>query len=62
MITAILEKIIAGNNLSIEEMSGVMEEIMTGNLNPAQIGAFLVALRMKGECSDEVTGGAMIMR
>lgn len=62
MITAILEKIIAGNNLSIEEMSGVMEAIMTGCLTPAQVGAFLVALRMKGECSDEVTGGAMTMR
>jgi anthranilate phosphoribosyltransferase len=62
MITAILEKIIAGGNLSIEEMSGVMEEIMTGNLTSSQIGAFLVSLRMKGECSDEVTGGAMIMR
>lgn len=62
MITAILEKIIAGGNLSIEEMSGVMEEIMTGNLTKLQIGAFLIALRMKGECSDEVTGGAMIMR
>ncbi len=62
MITAVLEQLIAGRDLSVEEMSQVMEAIMTGELTAAQIGAFLVALRIKGECSDEITGGALTMR
>ena len=62
MITAVLEQLIAGRDLSVEDMSQVMETIMTGQVTAAQIGAFLVALRMKGECSDEITGGALTMR
>lgn len=58
----ILEKLISRNNLSMDEMSGVMDKIMGGELSPAQIGAFLVALRMKGECIDEVAGAAKSMR
>lgn len=43
-------------------MQEVMEEIMQGKTTPAQIAAFLVALRMKGETADEITGAALAMR
>jgi anthranilate phosphoribosyltransferase len=49
-------------DLSTEEMISVMRLIMTGGATPAQIGGFLVALRMKGETLDEITGAAMVMR
>lgn len=49
-------------DLSTEEMISVMREIMTGGATPAQIGGFLVALRMKGETIDEITGAATVMR
>ncbi len=57
-----LAKVVAHENLSQDEMHGVMQEIMTGQATPAQIGGFLVALRMKGETIDEVTGAAQVMR
>ena len=44
-----LENVVLGKNLSASEMRDVMRQIMTGNATEAQIGAFLVALRMKGE-------------
>lgn len=49
-------------DLSGEEMSAVMQQVMTGEATPAQIGAFLVALRMKGETVDEVAAAAGVMR
>jgi anthranilate phosphoribosyltransferase len=49
-------------DLSEEEAATVMSGIMTGEASPAQIGAFLAALRMKGETVDEVTGMARVMR
>ncbi len=58
----IMEKVIKNENLSEEEMMLVMEELMTGNLSEAIGGAFLTALRMKGETIDEITGGAKVMR
>ncbi len=57
-----LAKVVAKENLNQDEMHGVMTEIMTGQATPAQIGGFLVALRMKGETIDEVTGAAQVMR
>lgn len=51
-----------GRSLTEEEAAGVMEEIMTGEAAPAQLGAFLVALRMKGETADEIVGMARVMR
>jgi anthranilate phosphoribosyltransferase len=62
MFTGMLEKVIARQDLSIQEISGVMDDIMSGRLTHAQTAAFLVALRMKGETIDEVTGAAMTMR
>lgn len=49
-------------DLSTDEMISVMRDVMTGGATPAQIGAFLVALRMKGETLDEITGAATVMR
>ena len=49
-------------DLSGEEMTTVMRTIMTGEATPAQIGGFLVGLRMKGETIDEIAGAAEVMR
>lgn len=57
-ITRILER----QSLTTDEMVSVVEQIMTGGATDAQIGGFLVALRMKGETVDEITGVAQVMR
>jgi anthranilate phosphoribosyltransferase len=62
MIKEALSKIIQGRDLQESEMMEVMTEIMEGQATPAQIGAFITALRMKGETVEEVTGAARIMR
>lgn len=49
-------------NLSAEEMTEVMRTIMTGGATPAQIGGFLIGLRMKGESVDEIAAAARVMR
>jgi anthranilate phosphoribosyltransferase len=49
-------------DLSAAEAEAAMNIIMTGQATPAQIGAYLVALRMKGETVDEITGSARAMR
>lgn len=49
-------------NLSHEEMAAVMRTIMTGEATPAQIGGFLIGLRMKGETVDEIAAAAAVMR
>lgn len=45
-----------------DEAESVMNQIMSGNATDAQIGAYLMALRMKGETQDEITGSARAMR
>jgi anthranilate phosphoribosyltransferase len=50
------------HDLSTEEMYSVMQTIMTGEATPAQIGGFLIGLRMKGETVDEITAAARVMR
>lgn len=57
-----LSTVVAGENLTEENMASVMDTIMTGQATDAQIGGFLVALRMKGETIDEITGAARVMR
>jgi anthranilate phosphoribosyltransferase len=57
-----LEKLLARQNLTVQEMSETMDAIMSGGLTPAQTAGFLVALRAKGETIDEVTGAAISMR
>lgn len=57
-----LNKIVSNQDLRREEMRDVMKLIMTGEVTASQIGGFLVALRMKGESVDEITGAAEVMR
>jgi len=57
-----LTLVVSGNDLSRFDMANVMKQIMTGAATPAQIGGFLVALRMKGETVAEITGAAQVMR
>lgn len=57
-----ISKVVAGDNLFQSDMEAVMKTIMTGEATAAQIGGFLVALRMKGETIDEITGAARVMR
>ncbi|MAM87127.1 MAG: anthranilate phosphoribosyltransferase [unclassified Hahellaceae] len=61
-IQAALKQLIDRQDLSTEDMTDVMQQIMTGQTTPAQIGGFLIALRMKGETIDEITGAARVMR
>ncbi len=49
-------------HLQEDEAEAVMHQIMTGGATEAQIGAYLMALRMKGETQDEITGSARAMR
>lgn len=49
-------------DLSEDEAAGAMADIMEGEATPAQIGAFITALRMKGETVDEIAGMARVMR
>ncbi|MFZ2289011.1 MAG: anthranilate phosphoribosyltransferase [Halopseudomonas yangmingensis] len=61
-IKTALARVVEHIDLSTEDMQAVMRQIMTGQCTDAQIGAFLVGLRMKGESIDEITGAAQVMR
>jgi len=62
MIKEAIGKVVAGTDLSEAEMVGVMDEIMSGEATQAQIGAFITALRLKGETVAEIAGAAQVMR
>ena len=62
MFTDGLINIIAGNDLSEEDMSRMINQILSGRASPAQIGAFMGALSTKGETFEELTGAAKAMR
>ncbi|MBX2998476.1 MAG: anthranilate phosphoribosyltransferase [Caldilineaceae bacterium] len=57
-----LETIFAGKGLSAQQADDSMSQIMRGEATPAQVGAFLAALRLKGESVDEITGCARAMK
>lgn len=61
-IPEILETLLAGKDLSPSAMRAAMRKIMSGGATPAQIGAFLIALRCKGETVDEVAAAAQVLR
>jgi anthranilate phosphoribosyltransferase len=61
-IQTAIKTVIGGHDLARPEMTAVMQQIMTGECTPAQIGGFLVGLRMKGETVDEITAAATVMR
>ncbi len=62
MIREAINKLVNNEDLSQEESSMTMYEIMSGEATPAQIASFITALRMKGETIDEITGCAKVMR
>ncbi len=62
MIRESIDTLVSGCALTFEQAAGVMEEIMSGDATPAQIAAFITALRVKGETVDEIAGLASIMR
>ncbi len=62
MIKEAIQSLISGRSLTKEEAALVMEEIMGGEATPAQFGAFVTALRLKGETADELVGLAKTMR
>jgi len=62
MIRESIAKLADREDLTVQESQDVMEEIMTGEATPSQMGAFLMGLRMKGETAAEITGCARAMR
>ena len=62
MIKEAIAKVVNRQDLTEQEMLSTMNEIMTGQTTPSQIGSFLTALRMKGETVAEITGAAKVMR
>ena len=61
-IATAIATVIEGRDLDEADMEAVMRLIMTGQATPAQIGGFLVGLRMKGETVDEIVAAARVMR
>jgi anthranilate phosphoribosyltransferase len=62
VIQAALARLLDGRDLTRDDTRRVMDTIMSGDATPAQIGGFLVALRLKGETADEIAGAAEAMR
>ncbi|WP_321530922.1 anthranilate phosphoribosyltransferase [uncultured Desulfuromonas sp.] len=62
MIKTAIGRVVDGHDLSENEMVDVMNQIMGGEATPAQIGAFITALRLKGETVAEISGAARVMR
>ncbi len=62
MIKESINKLVEQKNLPEAEIQEVMQEIMEGKATPAQIAAFITALRIKGETVEEITGCAKVMR
>jgi anthranilate phosphoribosyltransferase len=57
-----IQAVVEGQNLSMDDAASVMQQIMAGEATPAQFGAFVTALRMKGETPEEIAGMARSMR
>jgi anthranilate phosphoribosyltransferase len=58
----VIAKVAAGASLSRAEAEGAFEALLSGEVTPAQMGGFLMALRVRGETVDEITGAASAMR
>ena len=61
-IAIAIARVVEQRDLTASEMESLMRSIMTGQATPAQIGGFLVGLRMKGETVDEIAAAAKVMR
>jgi anthranilate phosphoribosyltransferase len=62
VIQQAIAQVVEGRSLSRDEMAAVMEEVADGGTTPAQVGALLAALRLKGETVEEIAGAAQVMR
>ena len=60
--TQLLEQLIIGKDLTAEDATWMMEQLMEGKVTPAQMAALLVALRIKGETVTEISSCAQVMR
>lgn len=58
----LIQKVSTGATLSEEEIRLALEEMTEGHATPAQMGAFLMALRVRGETVEEITGAAQMLR
>jgi len=58
----LIAELALGNTLSVEQSQIAFDIMMSGDATPAQMGGFLMALRVRGETVDEITGGIMTMR
>lgn len=58
----LMAKVASGDTLEAAEAEAAFDIIMSGDASPAQIGAFLMALRVRGETVEEITGAVSIMR
>ncbi len=62
MFKEVLNQLLEAKDLSHDQMLAVMQQVMGGELNEAQIAALLIALRLKGETVDEIAAAATVMR
>src|SRR5437016_3470310 len=62
MIKEAIALLVENQSLSREQAAAAMQDIMTGEATPAQFGAFVTALRIKGETVEEIAGMAEVMR
>lgn len=62
MISDAVRELVAGHDLSADDVEAAMGEILSGEASAAQIAAFVVALRMKGESADEIASAARALR
>ncbi len=61
-LKALIGRVASGERLSEDDAATAFDVMMSGNATPAQMGGFLMALRVRGETVDEITGAARTMR
>src|SRR5499426_4597409 len=61
-LKSIIGKVATGASLSRDEAAAAFDALMSGEATPSQIGGLLMALRVRGETVDEITGAVEIMR
>src|ERR1700694_4592784 len=61
-LKALIAKVASGAALTLEESAQAFDRMMSGEATPSQMGAFLMALRVRGETVDEITGAVRTMR
>lgn len=62
MITSLLGRVAAGHDLTLDEMTAVIDQLLLGQVAEGQMAVLLTALRAKGETADEIAGAALAMR